>query len=299
VVLLTVAVVDYGSLRVLRPDLYEGEHVVSGTAHDVGRAFLHLDLGRACSFGGCPEIHDILARGIPADLYLLAGGLLIGLAAGVAGGVWCATRPRTASARALEGVAALAYSTPVYVVGFGLLILFEPSFGLVHAPLFFHPTDYRPPTEDPWGFLQGILVPWLVLALPLGAVFLRLTRAMAADTLGEPYIVTARAKGVSELRIGARHASPPALVANASLMGAWAPWVVTNLVLVEYALEVPGTFVHYRRALNRLPVEPHVFDYPLAQALALWGAVLVVVLGLLGDGLLYLLDPLARRAPGE
>jgi len=143
-----------------------------------------------------------------------------------------------------------------------------------------------------------MLVPWVVLAAPLGAVILRLTRAITVDTLGERYILTARAKGVSELRVAGRHASPPALLANASLMGAWAPWVVTNVMLVEWALGVPGTFVHYKRALHQLRVEPNVFDIPLAQALALWAAVLVVALSVLADAALYLLDPMARRSRG-
>src|SRR4051794_81422 len=281
-------------MRVLRPELYDGQALAGGTFHEVQRALLHLDFGEACSFFGCPKIHDIFARGIPADLYLLFGGLLIGVAAGVAGGVWCSTRPRTRSARAIEGAAALAYCTPVYVFGFGLLILFEPTFGIVHVPVLFEPNRYRPPTEDPWMFFTGLIVPWLLLAAPLAGICVRVTRAVTGDTLGEPFVMTARAKGLSEGQVAMRHASPPALTANASLIGAWAPFVITNLILVEYAFEVPGTFVHYKRALNQLPVEPHTFDIPLAQALALWSAVLVIALSVLSDLALYALDPRLR-----
>src|SRR3954471_17711632 len=73
-------------MRVLRPELYGGEAVAGGTLDQVQRALVHLDFGEACSFFGCPKIHDIFGRGIPADLYLLIGGLLIGVAGGVAGG---------------------------------------------------------------------------------------------------------------------------------------------------------------------------------------------------------------------
>ena len=67
------------------------------------------------------------------------------------------------------------YSIPVYLVGFGILMLFEPSFGVLPLPFFFHPLDYEAPFEDPWRFFRAMLVPWLVVAAPLAAVCLRLT----------------------------------------------------------------------------------------------------------------------------
>src|SRR4051812_6636200 len=167
-------------MRAARPDLFPGEGLVPGTTHDVTRAFLHLDLKQACSYPGCPKLTTLFARGIPADLYLLAGALAIGVTAGIAAGGFCATHPRTKRAplaigvtggiaagvfgatpprpkrpRLVETAASLAYCTPVYVFGMGLLRLFEPSFGVVHAPLFFPPGDYAPPLENPWMWLRG------------------------------------------------------------------------------------------------------------------------------------------------
>jgi peptide/nickel transport system permease protein len=294
-VLVFVAVFDYGIMRAARPDLFPGEAIVPGTAHDVGRAFLHLDLKTACSYPGCPKLTTLFARGIPADLYLLAGSLAIGVTVGIAAGVFCASRPRTRTTRAIEGVASVAYCTPVYVFGMGLLLLFEPSFGLLHAPLFFHPGDYAPPLEDPWLWLRGMLVPWLILAAPLAAICLRVTQASVLETLDEPYIRTARGKGLKSRHVLQRHAAPTAYLSNASLLGAWAPFMVTNMVLVEFVFFVPGVFVHTKRALGQLPWDKgKPPDIPLLQGLALWAAVLVIALSLLSDLALHRLDPRLR-----
>ena len=298
-VLVFVAVFDYGIMRAARPDLFPGESLVPGTVNDVTRAFVHLDLKQACSYPGCPKLTTLFARGIPADLYLLAGALVIGISVGIAGGLFCASRPRTKTARALEAAAALAYCTPVYVFGMGLLLLFEPSFGLVHVPVFFHPGDYAPPLEDPWMWLRGMLVPWLILAAPLAAVCLRVTQASVLDTLHEPYIRTAHAKGLTPHAVLRRHAAPPAYVSNASLLGAWAPFMVTNMVLVEFVFFVPGVFVHTKRALGQLANEKgKPPDIPLLQGLALWAAVLVVALSLLSDLVLHRLDRTSSVPPG-
>lgn len=107
-VLLAVAVVDYGMIRVLRPEMYPGEGVLEGLAADLDRVLLQRDLGEACMFPGCPPLNRLFRQGFAADLWLLTGALAIGIAGGLAGGVWCATRPRTLAARALEWAAMVA-----------------------------------------------------------------------------------------------------------------------------------------------------------------------------------------------
>ena len=113
---------------------------------------------------------------------LVAGGVAFAVAFGVLGGLWCASRRRSRSSRALESVATLLYCAPVYAVGCGLLLLFAPPFGLVQLPVFFDPDSYAPPLENPWDFLRSMILPWIVVGAPLGAAILRLTVALAAET---------------------------------------------------------------------------------------------------------------------
>ena len=272
-----------------------------GLFSDVDRALLHLDFGGACMFAGCPPIKRLWLDGIWVDLMLLAGGVAFAIAFGVLGGLWCASRRRTRSARALEWVATLLYCAPVYVVGFGLLLLFAPAYGLVELPYFFDPGSYAPPLENPWDFVRSMILPWIVVGAPLGAAILRLTLALAVDTLGEDYVRTAAAKGVPHAKVVRRHAGPPTYVSVASLLGASAPLIITNMVLVEYVFGIPGFFRHMKRALGQAPgwgvatqAGVPIIDIPTLQALALWAAVLIVALGLLADLAIMRLDPRIR-----
>jgi peptide/nickel transport system permease protein len=296
---LLIAIVAYGGMRVLRPEDYGETGVITGLRGDLDRALLHFDFGEACMFRGCPKVRDLWARGYEADLWLLGGGLLFGVVGGVGAGVWCATRPRSSGARALEAAAMLAFCTPVYVVGLGVLLLFSPAFGVWHLPFFFDPHSYVSPRESPWGGLRSLLVPSLIVAAPLGAMCLRLTVALTRDALTENHIQTAFAKGVPHRRVIRHHAAPSAYASIASLLSVTIPAVVTNLVLVEWVFSVPGFFRHTKRALAQ--ATPPTIDVPTLQALGLWAAALIVVMSAAADIALVKLDPRLRasgRPPG-
>jgi peptide/nickel transport system permease protein len=290
----------YGTMRALRPEQYPGQATVADLFSDVDRALLHFDFGGACMFAGCPPIKRLWLDGIWADLLLLSGGVVFAVAFGVLGGLWCAARPRSRSSRVMEGFASVLYCAPVYAVGCGALLLFAPPFGLVQLPFFFDPDSYAPPLENPWDFVRSMLLPWMVVGAPLGAAILRLTMALTVDALNEDYVRTAAAKGLPHARIVRRHAGPPTYVSVASLVGASAPLVITNVVLVEYVFAIPGFFRHMRRALGQVPNWPPPKVPPLdiltLQALALWAAVLIVALGLLADLAIMRLDPRIRTS---
>jgi peptide/nickel transport system permease protein len=289
-----VVVIAYGMMRVLRPELYPGEGLLEGTWSDLDRTLLHFEFGGACMFVGCPPIRDLWMRGYGADLWLLGGAFVIGIAGGVAGGVWCAMRPRTLSARLLEAGAMLLYCTPVYVMGLALLLVFNPVFGAVALPWFFDPNSYASPLESPWDWFRSLLFPWLIVAAPLGAACLRLTLAGIVDALDEDYVRTGVAKGVRRRDVVRRHAAPASYPSVASLVGISVPTIVTNMVLVEWVFSVPGFFRHTKRAIGK--AVPPVIDIPTLQALALWAAVIIVVVSLLADLALARLDPRVRTA---
>ncbi len=298
VVLFAVAAITYGMPRLLRPELYGGEPFLPGLRRDLEGVFLHFDFGRACGWRGCPEVRDMWASGAATDAWLLGGGLVLGVGGGVLAGIWCARRAGTLAARIVVGASSVVYCTPVYVMGMALLLLFNADFGRWPLPGFFDATPtWASPFRDPWTWLQVLAAPWLLVAAPLAAMCLRLTLHLTREALEEDHIRTAVAKGVAEARIVRRHAVPSSYVVTASFVGVSVPLVVSNMVLVERVLAVPGFFRHTWKASGHSNYgADSVIDYPMLQGLTMWGAVLVVVAGLVVDVVLTRLDPRIRAA---
>jgi peptide/nickel transport system permease protein len=305
VVLVAVAVVIYGGLRILRPDLYPpGDPVLGGIVHDLDRALLHLDLGcappggtgsGARPSGKCLPVRVLWQRGMAADIWLLVGSIVVGGVGGVLGGLWCAGHPRTRIARALQGGAALAYCAPVYVVGLGLLYLFNPDTGMVHLPLFFDAAPrWASPFTDPWTWLRALLVPWLVLAAPLAGMCLRLTLAMAREITEEDYVRTAVGKGLPPGRVMRRHVGRPTFGATVSFAPVTLPLFLTNVMLVERVFSVQGFYHYVWDAIGNN--DESAINLPIMITAALWTTVLLIVLGIIADAILGHLDPRVRDA---
>jgi peptide/nickel transport system permease protein len=297
--LLTVAFITYLLPRALHPEHYPGTPVLSGTLDDLERGFLHFDWGVACGWPGCPPVATMFARGFAADLWLIGGALVLGIAAGLLGAMWCARRPHSRRAHAVEVVATAVYCIPVYVVGLAVLLLFNPKFGIVGIPAFFDGEPaWAQPWTDPWVWFETLAVPTLVLAAPLAAMCLRLTLALLRQEGHVPHVRTAYAKGVSSRRVMSRHVAPVAYTQTASFVAVSIPLIVLNLILVEHVFGVPGFFTHTHRAAGHVlnhRGDP-VIDYPMIQAISLWAAVLIVLLGMAVDLVLVRLDPRIRDA---
>jgi peptide/nickel transport system permease protein len=296
--LLIVAFITYGLLRALIPDHYHDAPLIAGTLKDVGNGFLHFDWGRACGWRGCPDVGKIFARSFGADLWLIGGALVIGVAGGVLGAMWCARRPRTRRARTIEAVATTLYCTPVYVLGFGLILLFEKSFGIVPLPFLDATPTWAEPWVNPWDWLQTLAVPWLVLAAPLAAMVLRLALAVLREEVDADHVRTAMAKGVSPRRVMSRHIAPGAFAETASFVAISIPLIVLNLMLVEQVFGVPGFFKFLYQATGHVlnyRGDP-VVDYVMIQAISIWAAALIVSLGIVVDLFLVRLDPRIRSS---
>jgi peptide/nickel transport system permease protein len=288
------AVLAYGGIRALRPELFEGQPLLAGLRGDLERVFLHFELGCAGFQIGCPPLNEIILRNLQADVLMLAGTFLLGTAGGIAGGAWCAARPGTRSARALESAATVAFCMPVYVLGLGLLLLFAPPFGLVEMPLLFDLHTYVSPFESPVVFLGAMLVPWAVAAAPLAAGCLRLTLGLIRDAEHEDFVRTAAAKGLSHRQVIRRHAGRATRVPVAAYVGVSVPWVVTNAVLVEIVFNVPGNFRFIRKAVIGFEPPGPVPDYPSLQAFAVYTAIFIVLATLIADYAVAALDPRTR-----
>jgi peptide/nickel transport system permease protein len=300
IVLFVIALLVYGLEPALRPENYPGQSYFPLVWHDVQRALFHLDFGHTCGWPGCPRIHTLWMRGLAGDLWMLAGGLILGVVGGVGIGVWCARRKGTVVARGVETAAAVAFCAPVYVVGLGLLLLFNRDIGVWPVPYVFdaRPQAFVSPVHNPWDWFRSYLVPWLVVAAPLAAGCVRLTARLTVDELNADYVRTAIAKGLGQARVVRRHAARGAYPGVAALVWGSIPVFVTNVVLVEWVWNVPGFWFATRRALDQDPYFPGI-DVPMLKALSLWTALVIVVLSVLADVALAMLDPRARLVGGR
>ena len=212
--------------------------------------------------------------------------MAVGLVGGIAGGAYCAARPGSAKARALETGAVLFMCAPVYVVGLTLLLLFGAGLAMVRSGIYI-PTSYTSFGDSPLRWAGSLLVPWLVLGLPLAGLCLRMMRSSMTDILGEDYLRTAMAKGLSRRTVVRRHAVPSAVAPVFSLTGVSMPIVVTNLVLIEQVFSVPGVFTGMKRGIA-------AGDFDLLFGLTAVAAGLVAVSSLVTELVLAWLDPRVR-----
>jgi peptide/nickel transport system permease protein len=289
----------------MRPDLYPpGDPLLGGIVDDLNRALLHLDFGcappggtgsGARPSGECTPLRVVWQRGMAADIWLLAGSIVIGVVGGVLAGLWCAGNPRTLRARALQIGALLAYCAPVYFVGLASLYLFNPTFGKFPVPLFFDAVSrWASPFTEPWTWFRTLLVPWLVLAAPLAGMCLRMTLSAAREITDEDYVRTAIAKGVRPGRVMRRHVGRPTFGATVSFAPVALPLFLTNIMLVERVFSVPGFFYYVWAAIGHN--DENAINLPIVIAAALWTTVLLIVLLLLADAILGWLDPRVRDA---
>jgi peptide/nickel transport system permease protein len=250
------------------------------------RTFWHFDLGVTASYG--ESVSQVIWWSLPADLALVIGGLVSGIVLGLAGGLYCAMRPRGVLTRVLHVVQAFVLSSPPYWLGFMVLILFAPGTGyLLQLPFVSGLMDYQSLGSNPLIWLRSLWIPWLMIGLPLAAGVLRMTESQIHEALNEDYVRTARAKGLSPARVIRRHALPLALAPAAAFTGATMPLLITNVALMESAFNIPGIYREIRSIGS-------FADYALLQGMIIETTVIIVVANMLADAIQARLDPTVR-----
>jgi peptide/nickel transport system permease protein len=290
-VMVGVAALVFSVFYAFRPErISDGTGFPHQLVHYLDRVFLHFDLGtswdRLLSF---QPIAPLLRRSFPADLSLVAGGLVVGAVIGIALGAIATQRRGTLLGRGLAGFAAFGMSAPVYWLGAMMVVFFHPEVGKFARLPISKPNTYQPLTDDPLAWLQSLWLPWIILGLPLAAITMRMMRAQLSETLEEDFVRTARGKGLSPRRVLRRHAIPAASGPVISLVGVTMGTLVTNAILLEYTFSIPGMFSLMRRAMDN-------GDFPVIQGVAIAGALLVVLANLLADLVHAWLDPRVRTA---
>jgi ABC-type dipeptide/oligopeptide/nickel transport system permease component len=188
------------------------------------RVVTHADLGD--SFQTYAPVTEGIARTLPATLELASAGMLLAVVLGVPLGILAALRPRGLLDSALTALAVVGISAPGFLLGLLLMLLFASTLA------------WLPPTGR--GSWQQLVLPAVTLGLPYVATFSRLARSTMLDVLGEDYIRTAHAKGVSRQRVVLRHALSNASIPLITSFGMDFGRLLGGAVIVETVFAWPG-----------------------------------------------------------
>ncbi|MDE2198738.1 MAG: ABC transporter permease [Rhodospirillales bacterium] len=231
---------------------------------------------------GRPVIEEIAGRvGVTAELALL--GLTLAIALGVPAGCLMASLRSSAADYAMRLVSIIGLTLPSFWLGAMLLYgagVLAPGLQVV---------GWVPFTQAPLVNLERVILPVIALSLPILASLARVVRAAMLDALAQDYVRTARAKGLSPLRVVFAHALCNALIPFTAATGIAAGYLFGGAVVVEQVFALPG--------LGRLMVGAIAErNYPLIQAAILLATLAFVAINFIVDLLTIAIDPRARRA---
>jgi peptide/nickel transport system permease protein len=240
------------------------------------------DLGRSLWMRR-PVLGEVLAR-YQATLILTGSALLLSSVGGVVLGILSARWPNSLLDRASAVASLFGASMPVFWLGIVLMVIFSLTLGWLPASGMFAPYG----GGDLVDLLKHLVLPAITLAAASVTIVARLTRAAMLDVLGQDYIRTARAKGLVERRVVARHALRNALVPIVTVIGVQAGYLLGGAVLTETVFAWPG--------VGTLMVQGILArDIPLVQGCVLVVALTFVLVNLAVDLLYVWIDPRIRH----
>jgi len=212
------------------------------------------------------DVIDIIGDGMKTSalLGIIAAG--VALVVGVVLGAVAALRRNKVIDRVIMVVTTAFISMPSFIMGTLLLLLFSkilPTFGDTAA---------------------GLILPTITLALYPTAHITRLTRSSMLDVLGQDYIRTAKAKGVSGVKIIFGHALKNALIPVITYVGPMLAYIVTGSLVVERIFGVAGVGRAFVSSITDR-------DYPMVMGTTIILASLIVIMNLISDILYKVVDP--------
>ena len=212
---------------------------------------------------------DIIGDGMKTSARLGVIAAFLALIVGVVLGSVAALRRNKFVDKVIMVVTTAFVSMPSFIIGSLLLVLFSIKLGLLPA----NGTTAK-----------GLILPIITLALYPMAYITRLTRSSMLDVLGQDYIRTAKAKGVSPVKIIFGHALKNSLIPVITYFGPMLAYIVTGSLVVEQIFAVPGIGRAFVSSITHR-------DYPMIMGTTIVLACLIVIMNLVSDILYKVVDP--------
>ena len=215
------------------------------------------------------DVIDIIARGLKVSAKLGILAAAIAVVCGVVMGAFAALKRNSILDRGIMVFSTACVSMPSFIMGSLLLLIFSLQLRLVPA----NGTT-----------TAGLILPVITLSLSPMANITRLTRSSMLDVLGQDYIRTAKAKGVSGYKIIFKHALKNALIPVITYIGPMLAYIVTGSLVVEQIFAVNGIGRAFVGSITDR-------DYPLIMGTTIVLASLIVIMNLISDILYKVVDP--------
>lgn len=239
-------------------------------------ALLRGDLGHSLRTGR-PVTLEVLER-FPMTLELTIAALAVSLTISIPFGILSATRRNSSLDVGARVLSLIGLSLPNFWLGILLIMVFAVYLRILPSG------GYAAPSAG-WGeHLKFLILPAITLGTGLAAVTMRMTRSSLLEVLGQEYVRTARAKGLSERVVVTRHALRNALVPVVTVIGIQTGRLLGGTVIVEQIFSWPGLGSLVVRAILQR-------DYPLVQGLTIFLAFFFVLMSLFVDLFYLYLDP--------
>src|ERR1700730_2209430 len=262
---------------------------------------LHGDLGKSI-VTNAPVVDEFKSL-FPATIELAVAAILLAIIVGLPAGIIAAVRRNSIFDQGLMAISLAGYSMPIFWWGLLLILLFSVQLGLtpvsgrIDVQYFIEPvTGFllidTALSDEPGAFrsaLSHLILPAIVLGTVPLAVIARMTRSSMLEVLGEDYIRTARARGLSPLRVIGLHALRNALIPVVTVIGLQVGVLFTGAILTETIFSWPGVGKWLIDAISRR-------DYPVLQGGILLIGVTVMVVNLTVDLTYGLINPRIRHA---
>jgi len=240
---------------------------------------LQGDLGRSIRTN--EAVSTVLLQRVPISVYLGAAGLVVGLVLGLSVAVVSALRPGSR----IDSFGTLLAMGGVAIPSFWQALLLVYVFAVVLRWL--PPSGFTSPFVDPLLSLRMLILPAIVLGTHSAAVIMRQGRSALMEVLEQDYVVTARAKGLGDSAVVARHAVKNAMIPLATVIGLQVGTLVSGAAITETVFAIPG--------VGRAAVDAIFFrDYPVLQGAVLILTLAVLLANLLTDVAYAYLDPRIR-----
>ena len=239
------------------------------------------DLG--ASLANDAPVWDRIMTRLPRTVELVSAAMLVASMLGILFGMIAALNWNQIGDRLMSLIAVIGISTPVYVVGTLLVLVFA-------VQLHWLPNaGYAAPSENFPEFLRKLILPTIALSFGPLAIITRTTRSVLLEVRFQNYIRTARSKGLREIVVVRQHMLRNALIPIVTLIGIQMGSLLGGTVIVEYVFNWPGLSTLLIQSIQRR-------DYPVVQGIVLVIAALFIVINLFVDILYGFLDPRVRRS---